>query len=259
MKIFITGDTHGNIDRLRLSRRNFPDSKKLSRDDYVIIAGDFGEVWHGSSADDLGINWHGVRKYRTLFIDGNHENFDVLDELPLQQWGEGFVHYVHPTVAQKGFKPVIHLLRGLVYELHGKTFFTFGGGNSIDKSRRLPGRSWWYREMPSRREYDRGIEVLTAHNWTVDYVITHTCPTQYLYELIYGTHKPNLIGNELTEYLSMIYAKLNFKMWFFGHFHMDRIIEGPKGKLIALYQNIYEIVDGGIKLSNGNKRDDTIY
>ena len=37
---------------------------------------------------------------------------------------------------------ICHLMRGQVFDIDGKTFFTFGGGNSIDKAWRTPGVSW---------------------------------------------------------------------------------------------------------------------
>ena len=42
--IFVTGDTHGleNFHKLQIFAREHPE---LTLDDYVIIAGDFGEIW----------------------------------------------------------------------------------------------------------------------------------------------------------------------------------------------------------------------
>ena len=41
--IYITGDTHGNIDFNRL--KDYFKRKHISRDDYLIILGDAGIVW----------------------------------------------------------------------------------------------------------------------------------------------------------------------------------------------------------------------
>ena len=49
--IFITGDTHGDIDIQKLSSKNFPKGKTLTKNDYVIVCGDFGLVWDGSNSD----------------------------------------------------------------------------------------------------------------------------------------------------------------------------------------------------------------
>jgi hypothetical protein len=45
--IYITGDTHGMIDWEKLNTTEFPEQKSLTRDDYVIVVGDFGGVWDG--------------------------------------------------------------------------------------------------------------------------------------------------------------------------------------------------------------------
>ncbi len=44
--IFITGDTHCPSDIAKLKSENFP-QESLTKDDYIIIAGDAGFVWHG--------------------------------------------------------------------------------------------------------------------------------------------------------------------------------------------------------------------
>ena len=46
--IYITGDTHIPIDIAKLNEYNFPMQKNLTKNDYVIICGDFGGVWDAS-------------------------------------------------------------------------------------------------------------------------------------------------------------------------------------------------------------------
>lgn len=41
--IYVTGDIHGNPRRFNTD--NFPEQKEMTKDDYVIILGDFGLVW----------------------------------------------------------------------------------------------------------------------------------------------------------------------------------------------------------------------
>lgn len=45
--IYITGDLHGTAEygRNRLLVRCWPEGRGLTRDDIVIVAGDFGYVW----------------------------------------------------------------------------------------------------------------------------------------------------------------------------------------------------------------------
>ncbi len=42
-RIYVTGDIHSEPDRF--NTENFPEQKEMTRDDYVIICGDFGLVW----------------------------------------------------------------------------------------------------------------------------------------------------------------------------------------------------------------------
>lgn len=42
--IYVTGDCHGNFERFDFSI--FPEQKEMTKEDYVIICGDFSGVWH---------------------------------------------------------------------------------------------------------------------------------------------------------------------------------------------------------------------
>lgn len=88
--VYITGDTHGAFDIHKINPREFKAAEHLTKDDYVIICGDFGCIWDGGSSDRFWLNWLESLEWNTLFIDGNHENFDVLNSYPEIEWhGEG--------------------------------------------------------------------------------------------------------------------------------------------------------------------------
>ena len=77
---YVTGDTHIPCDISKLNTENFPDQKHLSKSDYVILCGDFGAVWEeGNRSDAWWLKWLEAKKFTTLFVDGNHENFDMLN------------------------------------------------------------------------------------------------------------------------------------------------------------------------------------
>ena len=42
--IYITGDCHS--DFVRFNKENFSEQAEMTKDDYVIICGDFGGVWN---------------------------------------------------------------------------------------------------------------------------------------------------------------------------------------------------------------------
>ena len=167
--IYVTGDCHQNFERFNASI--FPEQNDMTKDDYVIICGDFGGVWNKdeeSKEETMLMDWLDCKFFTTLFVDGNHENFDRLYEYPVEEWHGGKVHKIRPSV--------IHLMRGQVFDIEGASFFTFGGATSHDidggilepddpdfkKKRKklnkgiLPYRinhvSWWERELPTEEE-----------------------------------------------------------------------------------------------------------
>lgn len=147
--IFITGDTHGNIDFAKL--KIFADkNQNLTRNDYMIIAGDFGAVWNKDTLE------RDLKPYielplTVLFFDGNHENFEILNSLPIEEWHGGKIHKIKPNI--------FHLMRGQIFNIEGKMFFTFGGATSIDKLYRTEYLSWWRQELPSYAELDKQLRI----------------------------------------------------------------------------------------------------
>ena len=122
--VFITGDCHGNFRRF--GRRYFPEQEAMDRDDYIIVAGDFGGVWADTPEENYWLDWLEQRPFTTLFVDGNHENFRRLDTFPVRTWHGGSVPQIRPHV--------LHLMRGQLYEIMGKTFFTMGGAKTMWKT-----------------------------------------------------------------------------------------------------------------------------
>lgn len=222
--IYVTGDTHNTLNMDKLKQYNFPAAQGLTKDDYVIVTGDFGFVWDGGEEEMFWREWFRKQPYTTLFIDGNHENFDLLNSFPITDWNGGSVHMINDSI--------IHLMRGQVFELQGKTFFTMGGAASIDKHRRIEGVSWWRQEIPSFKE---GVEAtcnLDHYDYNVDYVLTHTCPTFLTTKLGF-----NPIPDPTQSILDNIQEIITFKHWYFGHFHADRELE----EYTALFEEIKEV------------------
>ena len=225
--IYITGDTHIPIDIEKLNEKLFPEQLSMTRDDYVIVCGDFGGVWDLSERHMKWLDWLEERNFTTLFADGNHENFNMLDSMPVSFWNGGKVHFVRNNV--------IHLMRGQVYMIGGKCFFVMGGAASQDKFLRVPDVSWWEREMPDSREYSEALHNLKEVGFDVDYIITHTAPSNIIssfYE--FADEKP------LNEFLQYIADTANFSKWFFGHVHCDMEIGE---KYMVLYDRIYDLTN----------------
>ena len=92
--IYITGDCHREFGRF--STKNFPEQNEMTKDDFVIICGDFGGIWdkEESKEEKYYLDWLNNKPFTTLFIDGNHENYDRLCSYSVVEWHGGKVHMV---------------------------------------------------------------------------------------------------------------------------------------------------------------------
>ena len=249
--IYCTGDIHG--DPRRFSVDNFPEQKEMTRDDFVIILGDFGLVWSNSKDEKYWLDWLNNKPFTTLFVDGNHENFNMLYTFPIVDFHGGKAHKIRDNI--------YHLMRGYVFDICDKKFFAFGGASSHDiqdgildpddfvdmddfrdtyrrwqkygKMFRVRGVSWWDQEMPNDEEMERGRQSLKAVNNEVDFVISH-CAPQEVASLIGFTDR-----DKLTWYFNeLLWDGLKFTKWLFGHYHTNKQI---MGKFICLYEQMIRI------------------
>lgn len=252
--LFITGDTHA--DFRRFNTENFPEQKEMTRDDFVLVCGDFGGVWGDTKKERYWLQWLSEKPFTICFVDGNHENFDRLcgDEFETVDFHGGKAHKIRENI--------YHLMRGFVFDFEGRKFFAFGGASSHDirdgildpddfksviefqttyddwwcsgKMFRVNHVSWWKEELPSREEMEFGLETLAKHNWEVDYVISHSQPQEVCSML--GFHS----ADSLTTYFNdLVRSGLKFREWHSGHLHMQRRI---LGKFYIHYEDIVRIL-----------------
>ena len=212
--IYDTGDIHAN--QYKWVEQIHP---ALSSGDILIVNGDFGiGFWNGRYwSEETFFDWISEQEYTVLFVDGNHENFNKLNDYPVELWNGGRVHKIRHNL--------IHLMRGEVYNIDGISVFAFGGGYSIDKYRRQENVSWWRQEMPSEEEYKNAEKHLQKVDYQVDYIITHTAPSESVYYLSVmqrlAVNKNVVEEQPLNTFLDHIRQQVTYKHWYFGHFHID--------------------------------------
>ena len=222
--IYVTGDCHGNFRRFQ--SECFPEQANMTKDDTVIITGDFGGVWFGDSRDDETLDWLERLPFTLAFVCGNHENYDALERYPVAEWHGGKVHRVRPHV--------LNLMRGQIYELEGYRFFTMGGARSHDADYRISHLSWWQQELPSDEEYNEALQNLKRCSWQVDYIITHCAPTSIA--LMGSRHNE---ADRLTDFLQEVRERAKYHYWLFGHYHDNTAIDE---KHILLWEQIVRII-----------------
>ncbi len=211
--IYLTGDTHIPLDIDKLSTKNFPAQKKLTRNDYVIVLGDFGLLWKKNKIYEYWLDILSKKNFTLLFVDGNHENFEWLNSFPVKFWNGGSVHEIAPNI--------LHLMRGHIFKIDKRRFFVMGGADSYDRLQRVAYIDWWPEERPNRADMQNAEAMLNLVNFKVDYVLTHTCPAEVL-PAIKKRHPEYRFDGEnysVENLLQDIKDHLAFKEWFFGHWH----------------------------------------
>jgi predicted phosphodiesterase len=230
-RVFVTGDTHGNTvnEMSRFSSKKFKEGNVLTKKDVMIILGDFGFVWHNTRTkeEQYWIDWMNNKPWSWAFIDGNHDNIPLLNELPSENAYGGTVGVLADSI--------VHLRRGFIYTINNKTFFCLGGAMSIDKYRRTEGVSWWREEEPSYAEVDQSLISLGKNEFTVDYMLTHDCPSWIGEKII-----RNMIESSTVKSLDEIFSieELQFRHHYFGHHHIDKVLDK---KHTVCYNSIIEV------------------
>ena len=226
--IYVTGDTHGTYDYFKLVvfAHEHPE---LTKKDYVIVAGDFGGVWDEKMLEEDLAHFRKL-PFTVLFVDGNHENFDILDNWKRTQWKGGKVHKIR--------EDIIHLCRGQMFTIEGKKIFTFGGATSVDVAFRREGVSWWPQETPTMLDVEAAWENLDKHDRKVDFIISHSCDEKALFypPLCNRTTKMYPYFENLL--LSGFENNVEYRHWYFGHYHMDGHLTDKK---TVLYHEIYPL------------------
>lgn len=211
--LYITGDTHGDEDRFKKGISKY--DKLLKKGDRLIVCGDFGYISDNSYKERMFLRDLSERDYQILFVDGNHENFELIEEIPVSKWCGGKVHVIREDLEKT--PKIIHLMRGQVFQINKYKIFTFGGGYSIDKERRVPFRSWWPQEMPSKEEMKEALKTLQKNNNKVDFIVTHAAPRSVMeqYNILTPEEEP------LNNFLEYIKNTVEYKHFYMGHLHKD--------------------------------------
>ena len=225
--VYITGDLHGDYTRF-----SSPAMRRVRKGDTLIVCGDFGFIWDGSPKEKKLLKKLGKLPFSVLFLDGRHENFDLLKEYPVTEWNGGQAQIVEGGL--------VHLLRGQIYELEGHSYFTFGGGESADHDLRADTGSWWEEEMPSVEEMTGGLKRLEEHGNQVDYILTHE-PS--------GRARGYLAGRAgrldgVNCYLNQIEDAVTFKKWYFGCLHLDKVMSRQH---TAVFRDVLPVVESHAK------------
>lgn len=211
MAIYVTGDKHQNYRNLL----TFIEFEKLTENDTILVLGDMGLFWRKDRIDsDTFIDYYEKNyKCNLWFIDGNHENFDQLEEIKII---DGYGN-ISPHIKW--------LPRGNSYTWDNKKILVIGGADSVDKMFRTEHLSWWEQEQITDSQADEIIKKYKGQHF--DYVFTHATPRKILDNNVSTLTQgiPDLdqskVNHTSEDNLQRIADNISFDNWWFGHYHND--------------------------------------
>lgn len=224
MATYITGDCHQKFDKIY----NFIFKMKLNENDNIIVLGDMGLFWRYDKQDsDMIIDFYeDMFKCNLYFIDGNHENFELLKRIPI----------IDDLGIGKVSKHIFYIPRGTIMDFENKKCLFIGGADSLDKGRRTENLSWWKDEQITQENID---SIPAAH---YDYVFSHCCPRSVLENdkaiLTDPRFDQDVIDHTSEDKLEELKNKITFDKWGFGHYHQDVHLTD---KFFCLYHSFEEV------------------
>ena len=246
--IYITGDTHNTEDMSNLSSKNMKLCCMEQNADFhsitaAIVLGDFGLPWSSDCeisengihptdhTDRYLLKWYNRKPFRILVVQGNHDNYDVIEKIPeVEMYGNKVL---------KVSDNVFYLKRGEIYCLEDKRFLVLGGAMSDDKAWRKPHESWWKQEEWSEGEKGSCFSKI-KENKKFDYVLSHTGPSKGIAltdDFFCNEENLKLLqGDSNVVFNDKIDSVIRYKKWFFGHWHSDWGYEHyNESKYVPLY------------------------
>lgn len=200
-RIAISGDWHGDM---KFSKKAVHFAKRHGAD-ALLHVGDFG-FW-GLDDSFLKVLSEEVVSLDLpiFFIDGNHEDHQALNLIPLNDDKTR-------TVAEN----IFHLPRGFRWEWDGVSFLALGGAPSFDRGNRTEGFDWFPEETISTGDSYRAVA--DGH---ADIMLTHDAPSSVIV--------PDLPLREVTQIekdcaqhrrlLDSIVEQVTPNYLFHGHYH----------------------------------------
>ena len=215
--IYITGDTHGNFQRIK----EFCQEQQTTTNDYLIILGDAGINYFGTPDNKLKEELTKI-PITFLCVYGNHEerpeNIKTYQEINLF---DGIMYQ------ENNYPNLLFFKDSEIYTILNKKVLVIGGAFSVNKDLMIErGYKWFKDEQPSELIKKQTLNNLKENNYQVDYILSHTCPYKYLpYEMFYVGVNQDKVDQSTEKFLDLIEELTDYHKWYCGHFHTDKVVD----------------------------------
>ena len=289
--IYFIADIHADAIKW-LSKKTNPVTKEFTANDTLIVCGDCGIPWYnpelkfydtwtkpGSEKQEhYQLSWLNNQKYKTIFLAGNHDNYDLIKQMP-ETTISGFETVRQMCYQNKFYDNIYYVDRPQYLFLEGKKLFFISGADSHDAdilfepdeeakqyikvynkrhwkgedspSYRINHFSWWEDERVDEQE---AIRLANLYGENIDCVVTHAPPA-----IVHEQWKPcgapgRLQPSPSEKSLERVRQQIEYKAWIPGHLHEE--INTVMHDIIGIYHRIYSLEDiYNITKSNKEKRD----
>ena len=234
-KFFITGDKHRHFDRVK----KFCREMNTRRKDVLIILGDSGFNYYDDKRDDELKKEISALNITLFCLHGNKENRPQnVGTYGIRSFCGGKVYY------EPKYPNIYFAIDGEIYTFEGKKYMVVGGAHSVDKMRCLEeGTPFWYDEMPDDTVKATVEQHLLNEENKIYGMMTHTCPIDYLPTEMFMSTRQNAsikrkpkkekskklfkpdIDRSTEIWLGELEKKLDYEVWFCGHYHVDKQID----------------------------------
>lgn len=252
-KFYITGDKHRNFKEVK----SFCRDMKTRNKDVLIILGDSGFNYFDDEKDDKLKAEISALNITLFCLHGNKENRpENVGTYGVQTFCGGKVYY------EPRYPKILFAIDGEIYTFEGKKYMVVGGAHSVDKTVCIEeNKPFWEDEMPSDEIKAKVEERLAEENNIIYGMLTHTCPMKYLPTEMFMSTRQNAvikrkprkakskkiftpdIDRTTEQWLDDLENKLNYDIWFCGHYHIDKTYEKVimlHNEIRPLHQHLYE-------------------
>ena len=222
--IYITGDIHGDIQTFK----NIIGKITCKLENTLIVLGDLGANYYLNKTDKKFKNIISQYNINLFVIRGNHDanpaNLNYMKEIKKYE-NIGYIEEEYPNI--------FYAKNGEVYNIENNTFLVLGGAYSVDKWYRLEKGYKWFTDEQMTEEEKQNF--WNKNIIKVDTILSHTCPyANRPIHLFLTQIDQSTVDNSMEKFLDEVKLKVEYKNWFFGHYHADEKVE----------ENMYMLYNG---------------
>ena len=213
--IYITGDMHGDIQTFK----NIMGKITCKLENTLIVLGDLGANYYLNKTDKKFKNIISQYNINLFVIRGNHDanpaNLNYMKEIKKYE-NIGYIEEEYPNI--------FYAKNGEVYNIENNTFLVLGGAYSVDKWYRLEKGYKWFADEQMTEEEKQNF--WNKNITKVDTILSHTCPyANRPIHLFLTQIDQSTVDNSMENFLDEVKLKVEYKNWYFVHYHADEKVE----------------------------------